>query len=193
MVMRGFNVLKIERHSLRRIFIRRVVISALVLLLSAPGLTLYQASAKGAVAHAGTAPLRLKEAVSCLVAAGYIRKYGLPYVGLKVGEWAWVRYSVGSIPGIGDTPGVFNVVLYSRDRNRGILLFADLGDKDSFLAVYNGYHLYRHGSSWSADYGNGGFHLYEAVGKFVTTLSRSSPLYRILLTPGGRRCSTESL
>ena len=181
-----------NRYSSLRICARRFSILALTLMLSALGCALYPARANGVAARAHTVPVRLKEAVGCLIAADYIRRYALPFVDLKVGEWAWVRYAVGSLPGIGDTPGIFNVVFYSPAGNRGMLLFADPRDRDSFLAIYNGYHLRRHGASWTADYGNGGFHLYQAVGRFVTKLSRR-PLYRVLLTPGGRRCRTEKL
>lgn len=190
---RIFKMLHIRRHGLLRICVGRFSVLAIILI---PFLTLgntaTQAWANRVTADSDVAPLRLDEAVGCLVAADYIRKYGLPYVGLQVGEWARVRYAVGSIPGIGDTPGIFNVVFYSRAGNRGILLFADPRGRDSFLAVYNGYHLHRNGPSWSADYGNGGFHLYQAVGRFVTKLSKS-PLYRVFLTPGGERCITEKL
>lgn len=154
-----------------------------------PRITVGQASTQGAKANEHVVPGRLKEAIGCLVAAKFIRKYGLKYVGLKVGEWAWVGYRIGSIPGIGGTPGVFNVMFYSSSRKRGILLFATPNDRKGFDAIYNGYHLHKHGSMWTADYGNGGFHLYENVSRFVTKLSKA-PRYRVLLTPGGRECGS---
>ena len=191
-MMRRMKMLGRKRRCLLGICEQRFSILVCILILSTLGSALHRVRANGDSVRVRAVPLRLKEAVGCLVAANYVRKYSLPYVDLKVGQWAWVRYSVGSIPGIGDTPGLFNVVFYSPAGNRGILLFADPRDRYSFLAIYNVYHLHRHGASWTADYGNGGFHLYEAVGRFVTRLSRS-PLYRVLLTPDGERCRTQNL
>lgn len=138
----------------------------------------------------GKVPPRLKGAVGCLVKADFVRRYDLNYLGLKVGDWTWVRYQVGSIPEIGDTPGVFNIVVYSPDGRNGMLLFADPDENGGFNAIMNAYRLHRHGSKWSADYGNGGYVMYEAVGKFVTELSHSSR-YRIQLAPGGNECNAE--
>lgn len=138
----------------------------------------------------GKVPLRLKGAVNCLVKANFVRQYDLSYLGLKVGDWAWVRYQVGSISGVGDTPGVFNIVVYSPDGRKGMLLFADPGESGGFNAIMNAYHLHRHGSKWSADYGNGGYAMYKAIGKFVTELSHR-PRYRIQLAPGGNECEAE--
>lgn len=138
----------------------------------------------------GEVPPRLKGAVGCLVKADFVRHYDLNYLGLKVGDWAWVQYQVGSIPEIGDTPRVFNIVVYSPDGRSGMLLFADPDENGGFNAIVNAYRLHRRGSQWSADYGNGGYVMYEAIGKFVTELSRR-PRYRIQLAPGGNECKAE--
>ena len=135
-------------------------------------------------------PPHLKGAVGCLIKADFVRRYDLTYLGLKVGDWGWVRYQVGSISEIGDAPGVFNIVVYSPDGRKGMLLFADPDKNGSFNAIVNAYRLHRHGSKWSADYGSGGYVMYEAVGKFVTELSRRSR-YRIQLAPGGNECRAE--
>lgn len=138
----------------------------------------------------GNVPSRLKKAVGCLIKADFVQRYDLKYLGLTVGDWAWVRYQVGSIPEIGDTPGAFNIVVYSPDGSNGMLLFAEPNENGGFNAIVNGYRLHRHGSKWSADYGNGGYVMYEAIGKFVTDLSHRSR-YRIQLAPGGNECNAE--
>lgn len=136
------------------------------------------------------APPRLRKAVGCLVAADYVQKYGLKPIGLRVGEPAWVRYGIGSIPGIGGTPGLWNIVVYSKDGRRGILLFADPNHGDGFEALLNRYHLVKHASRWVASGGQGGFRLYEAVGRYVTVLSRR-PRYRVKLLAGSSGCTQE--
>jgi len=169
--------------------VKRAAIFFVVLALSIPCITVGQVRAQGAKANQHLAPPRLKEAIGCLVSADFIRKYGLKYVGLKVGEWAWVAYGVGSIPGIGGTPGMFNVIIFAPSGKRGVLLFANPNDGRGFDAIYNGYHLHKHGSTWTADYGNGGFHLYENVSRFVTKLSKIRR-YKVLLAPGGKECGS---
>jgi hypothetical protein len=136
------------------------------------------------------APLRLRTAIGCLVEADYVRHYDLEPNGLKVGELVWVRYGVGSIPGIGGTPGLWNIVVYSGNGQRGILLFAGPNQRGGFEAVRNGYDLVRHRSLWIASGGQGGFRLYEAVGRYVTHLSRQ-PRYRVRLRPGNSECTQE--
>jgi hypothetical protein len=139
----------------------------------------------------GDVPPRLKKAVGCLVKADFVRRYDLDYLRLKVGDWTWVRYQVGSIPEIGDTPGAFNIVVYSPDGRNGMLLFAEPDANGGFNAIVNAYRLHRYGSKWSADYGNGGYVVYEAIGKFVTELSHRSR-YRIQIAPGGNECKAEA-
>lgn len=148
------------------------------------------ADVQAANAKKGNVPPRLKEAVGCLVRADFVRRYDLNYLGLKIGDWAWVRYQVGSISGVGDTPGVFNIVVYSPDGRNGMLLFAEPDKNGGFNAIVNAYCLHRHGSKWNADYGNGGYVMYEAIGKFVTELSHRSRC-RIQLAPGGNECKAE--
>lgn len=169
--------------------LRRTILFFGVLALAFRCIVVGQASTQGGKRNEHLVPPRLKEAIGCLVAADFIRKYGLKYVGLKVGDWVWVRYRIGSIPGIGGTSGVFNIIFYSSSGKRGILLFAIPNHRKGFDAIYNGYHLHRHGSTWTAGYGNGGFHLYEDVSRFVTKLSRA-PRYRILLKVGGQECGS---
>ncbi len=135
-------------------------------------------------------PPRLTKAVGCLVAADYVRRYDLRWIGLKVGDIGWVRYRIGSIPGIGGTPGLWHVIVYSRDSQRGVLLLADPNRRGGFVAIRNGYRLTKRNSRWSASYGNGGFRDYEAIGRYVTALSRL-PRYRVPLVPGGSECTLD--
>ncbi len=137
------------------------------------------------------APARLREAVGCLVATNFVQQDDLKHLGLKLGDWAWVRYQVGSISGLGDTQGQFNVAVYSADGRNGMLLFAEPNKQGSFDAILNAYRLHRSGSKWTADYGNGGYVLYEAVGRFATGLMHH-PRYRIQLLPGGSGCTADN-
>ncbi|HTV55436.1 MAG TPA: hypothetical protein VMI06_11035 [Terriglobia bacterium] len=175
------------RHSLEQHSVSTLVMVVLIVMVC---LLPTWTSAQAVKTEKGKVPPRLKGAVGCLVKADFVRQYDLNYLGLKVGDWAWVRYQVGSISGVGDTPGVFNIVVYSQDGKRGMLLFADPDQNGGFNAVLNAYRLRRHGSEWNADYGNGGYVMYEAIGKFITELSRSSR-YRIQLVPGGNECKAE--
>ena len=100
--------------------------------------------------------VRRKVAVGCLVNADLVRQYDLNYLGLKVGDRAWVRYRVGSIPEIGNTHGVFNIVVDLPDGRSGVPLFAAPDETVGFNAIVNVYRLHRRGSKWNADYGNGG-------------------------------------
>lgn len=178
---------KAVRRSLSQQSGRRLVMNLLLMSLCLlPGWTGVQA----AKVEKRQVPPRLKAAVGCLVQADFVRRYDLNYLGLKVGDWAWVRYHVGSISGVGDAPGVFNIVVYSQDGKQGMLLFADPDQNGGFNAILNAYRLHQHGSKWSADYGNGGYVMYETIGKFVTELSRS-PRYEIQLAPGGNECKSE--
>jgi hypothetical protein len=147
-------------------------------------------SAQATTTESGKVPPRLNGALGCLVKADFVRHYDLNYLGLKVGDWAWVRYKVGSIPEMGETPSLVNIVVYSPDGRRGMLLFANPDDNGRFNAIVNAYRLQRRGSKWDADYGNGGYVMYEVVGKFVTELAHSSR-YRIQLAPGGNECRPE--
>lgn len=172
----------LDQHSMRPL----VMASLIVVLCLLPIWTGVQA----AKTEKGKVPFRLKAAMGCLVKADFVRQYDLNYLRLKMGDWAWVRYEVGSIPGIGGTPGLFNIVIYSPDGRMGMLLFADPDGSGGFNAIVNAYHLHRYGSKWSADYGNGGYVTYEAIGRFVTELSHR-PRYRIQLAPGGNECKAE--
>ena len=57
-----------------------------------------------------------------------------------------------------------------------MLLFADPNKQGGFEAILNAYRLHKHGSRWSADYGNGGYVLYEAIGRECNRAFLSSAL-----------------
>lgn len=137
------------------------------------------------------APKQLQKAIQCLVAAPFVQEYGLKPLKLKVGDWAWARYYVGSIPGVGDTPREFYVAVYAADGVHGELLLADPNNQGGFYAVRNGYSLTKDGSHWTADEGNGGYELYEAMGRFATRLTLR-PRYRVHLIPGDSGCTSDS-
>jgi hypothetical protein len=136
------------------------------------------------------APAVLQAAVQCLVAADFVRLYGLPYVGLKVNAWAWAQYKIGPLGEWDAGSDMVEVVLYAANGTRGMLLLAEPNARGGYLAIENGYHLKRHGTVWNADYGNGGFVDYEQIGKAVTILSRQ-PRYRVHLVQGGSQCTQD--
>ncbi len=135
-------------------------------------------------------PKQLQKAIGCLVAAPFVQGYGLKPVKLKVGDWAWVRYHAGSIPGLPKTPGEFYVAVYSADGAHGELLLAIPNKRGGFDAVRNGYHLTKDGSHWTADEGSGGYVVYDAIGRFATHLAQQ-PRYHVHLVPGDSECTSE--
>lgn len=135
-------------------------------------------------------PKQLQKVIGCLVAASFVQKYGLKPLNLKVGDWAWVRYHVGSIPGLSKTPEEFYVAVYDADGTRGELLLAIPNKRGGFDAVRNGYRLTKDGSSWTADKGNGGYMLYDAMGRFATQLAQQ-PRYHVQLVPGDSECTRD--
>jgi hypothetical protein len=139
--------------------------------------------------HREVVPAKLQKAIGCLVAADYIRDSGLKPIGLRVGDFAWVRYEIAPIAGMWRTPG-WNIAVYSQNGRRGTLLFVDPNHRGGFQAIRNGYNLAEQGSRWTADGGQGGVHDYEAIGRYVTRLSRR-PRYRVRLLPGGPDCTQE--
>ena len=136
-------------------------------------------------------PPRLQKAIRCLVAADYIQQYGLKPIGLRAGDFAWVRYEIAPIPGMWSTPG-WNIVVYSRGGGRGTLLFVSPNHGGGFEAVRNGYDLVKHDSRWTASGGEGGPGDYDAIGRYVTALSRRAR-YRVKLVPGGPDCTQEKI
>ncbi|MGI0135014.1 MAG: hypothetical protein ACREBW_08675 [Candidatus Micrarchaeaceae archaeon] len=135
------------------------------------------------------APKKLTEVVGCLVAADFVRKYDLSYLGFEVDDWAWARYSIGTIPGLEKTPKLVHVILYAANQHRGMLLLAYPNKRGSFDAILNAYRLERHGMKWIAGYGNGGYADYRAISKYVTRLEQQ-PRYRVHLVPGGPNCGS---
>ena len=135
-------------------------------------------------------PKELKQAIGCLVAAHFVKEYGLKPLKLEVGDWAWVRYHVGSIPGLSKTPGEVYVAVYAADGTHGTLLLAVPNHRGGFDAVRNGYYLSRHGSHWTADEGSGGYVVYDAIGRFATRLVRQ-PRYRVQLVPNDSDCTSD--
>lgn len=140
--------------------------------------------------HTKVVPKQLQKAIGCLVAASFVREYGLKPVKLKVGDWAWVRYHVGSIPGLSKTSGEFYVAVYDADDTQGELLLAVPDKRGGFDAVRNGYRLTKDGSSWTADEGSGGYVVYDAMGRFATHLAQQ-PRYHVQLLPGDSECTSE--
>jgi len=121
-----------------------------------------------------------------------VQEYDLKSLRLKVGDWAWVRYRVGSIPEMGRTPRLFNVALYAANGTQGKLLFADPNPRGGFDAIMNAYTLTKHGSRWTADEGNGGYVDYEAIGRFVTHLAHQRR-YRVRLLPRHSSCMSDPM
>lgn len=133
-----------------------------------------------------SAPPSVTTALGCLVAREHVRDV-LSELKLGPGKRALVRYYIGTIPGMGPTPGEFYIAVYSEDGLHGWLLLA-FRERGKFVAVRNGYRLTKVGSRWNADEGNGGLGTYKAMGEFATKLEKS-PRYRVKLTPRREGCA----
>ena len=90
---------------------------------------------------------------------------------------------MGDIPGLGPTTGELQIVVYGKSGRDAWLFFADPNTAGAFTAVRNAYRLKRGKDRWTADYGNGGPAVYDAVGRFATALFQR-PSMRVRLIPG---------
>jgi len=114
----------------------------------------------------------------------------LAAIGLRIGSEASIRYRIGSVPGMGKTPNMRWIALYSQRGDRGWLLMADPDGKGGYFAVRNGYRIIRHGSQWSADEGNGGLATYAAMGKWATSLA-DRRAFTVKLVPVHKGCAVD--
>jgi len=128
--------------------------------------------------------------MGCFVATDFIRKYDLEPLGLHKGDWAYVRYYIGSIPGMGSTPDEIHVAIYSADEKRGWLLLAVPNSQGGIEVIHNAYRLTKDDSGWTADEGNGGNATYRAMSRFATWLT-TQPLYCVRLQPGKAGCTQD--
>lgn len=135
-----------------------------------------------------TPPPSVTTALGCLVARDYI-KPALEDLKLHPGRLAWVRYYIGTVPGVEPTPGLIHIAVYSEDGLHGYLLCAYRDRHGKFVTVQDGYRLKKVASHWNADMGNGGMWVYKAVGEFVTKLEQSPP-YRVKLAPRTEGCAS---
>jgi hypothetical protein len=132
-------------------------------------------------------PPSVRAALGCLVARDYIEP-ALEDLKLRPGRLAWVRYYVGTVPGVEPTPGLYHIAVYSEDGRRGYMLLSFRDRRGKFVAVQDGYRLRKVGSHWNADMGNGGLATYKAMGEFAAKLEKS-PRYRVKLTPRREGCA----
>jgi hypothetical protein len=135
----------------------------------------------------GSAPKSVTTALGCLVARDFTRPV-LEDLKLAPGRFAWVRYYIGTVPGMEPTPGEFYIAVYSEDGLHGWLLLSFRDPEGRFIAVRNGYRLTKVGSHWNADEGNGGMWTYRVMGQFATELEKS-PRYRVKLAPRSQGCA----
>jgi hypothetical protein len=133
-------------------------------------------------------PEQLKQVIGCLVSAPFVQQYELLPLGLKPGDWAWIRYQHDMALSDSDTAGEYYVVVYSIDGNRAMLLLAIPNDRGGFEAVRNGYRLIKQRTQWTADGGNGGYVVYEAMGRLVTQIAQF-PRYHVQLVRGDSTCT----
>jgi len=136
---------------------------------------------------AAAPPASVTEALGCLVARDYI-KDALKDLKLAPGRLAWVRYYVGTVPGVEPTPGLFHIAVYSEDGRHGYLLLSFRDKQRKFVTVQDGYRLRKIGERWRADMGNGGTVVYRAIGQFAAKLEKS-PRYRVRLEPRTLGCA----
>jgi hypothetical protein len=141
--------------------------------------------------EAVSAPERLQMAVSCLFSAKWMRDYFFSsFGGFKEGNWIWVRYQVGAIPGDVPVPGVYYVMVYSRDGRHGFLLETPPNSLGGFTATANDYTLEKTHGRWHVLEGEGGFRDYQVVERWVNHIS-GQPRYRVQLLPGGKECDSD--
>jgi hypothetical protein len=122
----------------------------------------------------GSAPDSVTTALGCLVARDFIRPV-LVDLKLTPGRFAWIRYYIGTIPGMEPTPGEFYIAVYSEDGFHGWLLLSFRDPKGKFIAVRNGYRLTKVGSHWNADEGNGGMWTYNDLPPFSVPIIKRVP------------------
>lgn len=134
----------------------------------------------------GSPPTTVTTALGCLVARDFIRT-DLEDLKLAPGRFAWVRYHIGTVPGMEPTPGEFYIAVYSEDGLHGWLLLS-FRERGKFVAARNAYRLTKVGSRWNADEGNGGLATYRAMSKFATRLA-ATQRYRIGLAPSTKGCA----
>jgi len=134
-------------------------------------------------------PHKVRTALGCILAANYLRA-DLTGLGLKIGDSAWVRFHVGSIPGEEPSATEIQVAVYARDGNHGQMWFAEPNSRGGFTAIRNGYRLTMSRGEWFADEGNGGIGTYKVMSRFATTISRY-PGYLSVLSPGGSECTQD--
>lgn len=123
-------------------------------------------------------PVNVLNALTCLLKNRWYESS----LGLSPTGSIPLRYTVGQIA---ETSGEeyakkLNIVIYSKDRKRAVLLFATNSNKNKVLVISNSYNLVKATQGWSAGEGQGGLGTYIAVGKFVDGLEKL-PMYTILI------------
>lgn len=131
---------------------------------------------------------RLQMAVTCLFSAKWMRHYFFMSFGrFNEGDWVSARYYVGTIPGMGPTPGAYKILFYAKDGKHAFLLDAEPNGRGGFFASQNDYTLKKN-SRWRVIEGEGGDRDYEAIERLVSRMLRQ-PVYRVQLLTGGKECT----
>jgi hypothetical protein len=129
----------------------------------------------------------VRRAMHCLLSDEYVRTSVLKYVGHKLGDVASVGIQEGSVVDPTDKTDVYNVLLFSSDGMKSVLLMVDASDNRQLKPIPNGYLLSRQDDSWSVDEGEGGYVDYAAVAKFVTQFKKND-VHSVSLYPNVAEC-----
>jgi hypothetical protein len=131
----------------------------------------------------------VKRAVHCLLSDAYVRNSVLKYVGYRVGDAALVGIHEGSVVDPADKTGVYDVILFSKDDRKSVLLMLDASDKRQLKSIPNGYLLRKGGDGWSVDEGEGGYVDYATVASFVTQFKKED-IYSVSLSVNAAECQS---
>lgn len=132
----------------------------------------------------------LQRMVSCLVGDKSFRIYALKFDNLKLGDWSVAKFHSGPVVDRSYNGKVYNVILYSKDKKRSVIGLVIPDKNDNLEVVQNGYLLVRHGNTWRVEEGNGGYHDYETIGKFVTSLGQK-PYSLVHVVSQSNACSAQ--
>jgi hypothetical protein len=149
-------------------------------------LLVYIAAFRMGAGRAEEPPRLVMSALDCVVSIDFNQR-DLAEIGLRPGDLAWLRFHIGSIPGMEPSPGEYQIFIYNNDQSRGLILLALPSRTGAMYPLRNGYRLTRLGVSWNADEGNGGLATYAAMSGFATKVFQSRR-YRVRLKPTKQSC-----
>jgi hypothetical protein len=147
----------------------------LLLVLVSP--TLSQGGSKSAtVEQSGTAVETVKQALACIW-----KQQFEDLRALRLRSTILYRFTRGPLPQWGSedpSKDTLNLIVYSEDRQRGLLAFATRLQNGTVNIIENRYALQKSKGKWEAGGGSGGVGTYELIGQFVDS-REGQPVQRI--------------